>query len=354
MSGQKYLPLNKYDGTLTGLVRYPAGPDDVASPGGLATIQHHWTRGMFGRPEYTTDVYAGTGDRYIYGEYGNLYRPNSHADINSFYRGPKSQATENTTINGDPYYWKNSGGTLGGQPTQSNRVDSPYIPFDVIANVPRNNKKREHFTYMNLGDGIKNFDSRQPLPENFDSFEMIDDRYEGDIPYGENSNFPPVDQTPFIGNSGPERGLLPHSQPPQPKFEGYSIGTPTNQPKTCGTKKGAILTTEFVDTPKKQTKIPDKKSEKKVPATEGFTKVNINSESPKTKSNKATIILGIIGIFTVVAFELWSKAILKSMREFVPGFRDEWYIYGFYAIIFSVFILFMIRQSNVTFSSCTV
>ena len=101
----RYQNLNNFDGSITGITPMPAGPYDIVSPGGLAAIQHHWSGGMFGPQERTYDVYAGTGERYIYGEYGNLYRPNSHTDLYKYYRGPASNPTEHTTLLGDPYYW---------------------------------------------------------------------------------------------------------------------------------------------------------------------------------------------------------------------------------------------------------
>lgn len=109
----KYLTLNQYDGSLGGTHAHtgpheipPAGYYDVASPGGLASIQHHWTHGLFGKPEQVYDAYAGTGDRYIAGEYGNLYKPRSHASVYDLYRGPSSNATEYQTFSGEPYYWQ--------------------------------------------------------------------------------------------------------------------------------------------------------------------------------------------------------------------------------------------------------
>jgi hypothetical protein len=106
----RYLTLTNYDGSLGGLIADPAGPYDVASPGGLASMQHHWTHGLFGRPEQYSDAYFGTGDRYPAAEYGNLYVPNRHASIYELQYGPNSQATEYHTFSGEPYYWDKSQG----------------------------------------------------------------------------------------------------------------------------------------------------------------------------------------------------------------------------------------------------
>lgn len=122
---RRYLPLNDYDGSLIGLQSNPAGPYDVPSPGGLASIQHHWSHGLFGPPERVVDVYAGTGDRYVHGEYGNLYVPDSHANVYNNYRGPHSDRTEHSTIRDDPYYWneKKSSQTKGIENFESSTVE---------------------------------------------------------------------------------------------------------------------------------------------------------------------------------------------------------------------------------------
>lgn len=142
----RYLLFDNYDGTLGGKLPLPAGPDDVSSPGGLSDIQHHWTGGMFGMQERTYDVYAGTGDRYPAAEYGNLYRPNTHGDVHSYYRGPTTSMTENRTMVGDPYFWNNKsettppnkfpGITEGYQPTNNHRnyeKASGPIPQSALA-----------------------------------------------------------------------------------------------------------------------------------------------------------------------------------------------------------------------------
>lgn len=108
MSNHRYLNFDQYNGSLGGLQEFPAGAYDVASPGGMSSIYHHHTQGFYGRSERNYDVYAGTGERYISGEYGNLYEPNSHASINDYYGGPQTAQTDNQTLSGNPYYWNNS------------------------------------------------------------------------------------------------------------------------------------------------------------------------------------------------------------------------------------------------------
>lgn len=101
----RYLSLDRYDGSLTGLQQYPPGQYDVATPGGLSSMQHHWTRGFGGVGDRVSDVFAGTGDRYISGEYGSMYQPNSHSAAHDMYAGPTTAATQRTTLDGNPYYW---------------------------------------------------------------------------------------------------------------------------------------------------------------------------------------------------------------------------------------------------------
>lgn len=50
-------------------------PDNlvVASPGGVSTVHHHYTKGFNGRGNFSTDIYAGEGEQYIASVYGNLY-----------------------------------------------------------------------------------------------------------------------------------------------------------------------------------------------------------------------------------------------------------------------------------------
>lgn len=136
---RRYLPLNDYDGSLIGLQSNPAGPYDVPSPGGLASMQHHWSHGLFGPPERVVDVYAGTGDRYIHGEYGNMYVPNSHANVYNNYRGPHSDRTENSTIRDDPYYWNEKKSS----PTKAKGVENfESSTVELIEDVSQQSKQQ--------------------------------------------------------------------------------------------------------------------------------------------------------------------------------------------------------------------
>lgn len=52
-------------------------PDNMAvsSPGGIDSITGHWTHGMYGRANSSSDWFAGQGQAYISGNFGNMYQP---------------------------------------------------------------------------------------------------------------------------------------------------------------------------------------------------------------------------------------------------------------------------------------
>lgn len=69
----------------------------VSSPGGVADIYHHWTKGMYSHAVDGTDIYGHTAqNQYPYGAYGSLYRP-----------GHDPSVAYNANLPYDPQYWKN-------------------------------------------------------------------------------------------------------------------------------------------------------------------------------------------------------------------------------------------------------
>jgi hypothetical protein len=84
---RNYQELHRYKGSLYGRPEYNGieydfeVPDNLvtASPGGVSTTQHHWTKGLYGAPSSTHDIYGGDGYRYQYGEFGNLYQVGQNA-----------------------------------------------------------------------------------------------------------------------------------------------------------------------------------------------------------------------------------------------------------------------------------
>ncbi len=101
-SYQTFKNLDRYGGSLIsngspqyGGIEYDYEvPDNivVASPGGVSTTQHHWTKGMYGNGASTYDIYAGEGNRYPYGEFGNLYQVGQNAGTEmGLYPSPPDQ-----------------------------------------------------------------------------------------------------------------------------------------------------------------------------------------------------------------------------------------------------------------------
>lgn len=120
-----YQTFKGYEGSLAGQPRYePDGigydyevPDNlvVATPGGVSTVHHHWTGGFYGRGNSSADNYAGQGQRYNSGVYGNLYQTGqTAAEEMGYFPG-----------NEDYKYW------LNGPPQQYSQeqgVDSIWSP----------------------------------------------------------------------------------------------------------------------------------------------------------------------------------------------------------------------------------
>lgn len=77
-----YQNLSEYHGSLYGTPQYNgieydwSVPDNltIGSPGGVYSVPHHWTKGFYGRGDTSGDIYAGEQERYISGNYGNLYQ----------------------------------------------------------------------------------------------------------------------------------------------------------------------------------------------------------------------------------------------------------------------------------------
>ena len=90
-----YQNISDYRGSLYGEIRHEGieydwqVPDDLvmASPGGVAATEHHWTKGFNGRGNTSGDWYAGQGERYVAGVYGNLYETGQEAGQHMGYYG---------------------------------------------------------------------------------------------------------------------------------------------------------------------------------------------------------------------------------------------------------------------------
>ena len=85
--------LSSYSGSLYGRPNYEGieydweVPDNlvVASPGGVSSVHHHYTKGFNGRGNTSSDIYAGQGEIYNSGVYGNLYQTGQTATQNMGY-----------------------------------------------------------------------------------------------------------------------------------------------------------------------------------------------------------------------------------------------------------------------------
>lgn len=154
-----YQNLKTYNGSLYGEPPEYRGieydwevPDNmvVASPGGVSSVQHHWTKGFYGRGVMSSDWYAGQGDRYISAEYGNLYQ-SGHSS---------SQDQGYYTAAQDYQYWQNQPPpqySLGGQqlqPDLGNTNFSLKAP-DINTSIKKQAKAQYNdFKKFTDGDGI--------------------------------------------------------------------------------------------------------------------------------------------------------------------------------------------------------
>ena len=116
MNDGKFQSIGKYDGSLSGrqnqndnstLYGQPEYrgieydwevPNNlvVGSPGAVSTIHHHYTHGFYGRGNTSSDLYAGQGERYNSGIYGNLYQTGQESS-QQYYANPPP----------DYQYWQN-------------------------------------------------------------------------------------------------------------------------------------------------------------------------------------------------------------------------------------------------------
>lgn len=102
-----YQQMSNYKGSLYGTPEYNgieydwSVPDNlvVGSPGGTYSVDHHYTKGFYGRGETSGDIYAGEQQRYISGNYGNLYNTGQSAidDMGYYSQPPDYRFWDNMT-----------------------------------------------------------------------------------------------------------------------------------------------------------------------------------------------------------------------------------------------------------------
>lgn len=166
-----YQTLEKYKGDMYGDARYQGieydweVPDNlvVASPGGVDSIHHHWTKGFNGRGNASSDIYAGQGQRYNAGIYGNLYQTGQEAGQHMGYytNAPDYQFWQNEEPPQYAYSHGQANPLLEG--TGSLKKSSGCVACG--------DDNKEGFSYMDDGDKSIQLveESDQPSPFNFAS-----------------------------------------------------------------------------------------------------------------------------------------------------------------------------------------
>jgi hypothetical protein len=346
MSEKRYLTLNEYNGALTGLLSNPAGAMDSPSPGGLSSIDHHWTHGLFGYGDRVLDAYEGTGDRYIYGPYGNLYTPNAHASIYDDYRGPSTSQTQNVDLHGDPYFWTQGGpATNKGQelvhhaatkpniPNSPTHIGSnhsgfnmhvskgrPIVPREGVGFVPSN---IEHFEHGNAKSGI----SATGDVSTETSIEFIDDPV------------PIATTAPLQREFSQQKPQKPAARPlPKPHQNPKAP-----QPKTCNRPP-----------PQNSTYSSSSGIPPPTPDSQKTTEIKLESGDDgkhKDQKNKTTLILVLIGV--LVCIDLWGEFTHVFIAQYLnKGVSASWMKYATYAIIATITIIVVIQQTGVKVPVC--
>jgi len=326
---KRYQSFQEIDGSLMGRQANPPGPLDISSPGGLFVNAHGpYFGGMFGPPEQTTDVYSGTGERYISGEYGNLYKPHDHASITDYYNGPQSARTEFTTLGGRPYYWMN----------MDEEVTKKFVPITDRANtLPHGNGKIE----------------------NFEDLELIGGDSPAENPHFPSENIPIGEPNKYMTDPSQSLSLLMRPQirtsysyknimNPQ-QNNNYSQNIPSSRPITPAT----IRETRFDE---------ERKSKNIDVITNVDTKIS-HIEPPKEKHNKksntgssSTLIIFVVILIGCVAFELWTESAKGFLQQNLhKGSKISWTRFLLYAVIASgILFLFMylagLRPNNILLS----
>lgn len=204
---RQYISLQEYDGTLSGRQAFPVSPDDISSPGGLAVAAHRQDGDMFSKRERTYDVYSGTGDRYPYSEYGNIYIPHEHASSNNYIGGPQSAITEKTTLDGKPYFWENMGQSMlhGNNAIRGTQELVKFNPGSINKGASGRNI-----------EGYKNGTSNGAISDLDSSFELINDN----SPVTALTPPPQEKKSPFTNSPSPNGKCSP---PPTPLPEKFTV-----------------------------------------------------------------------------------------------------------------------------------
>lgn len=316
----RYLSLNYYNGSLGGLQEKPAGSNDVPSPGGMSSLEHHWSHGLFGPPVTVTDAYAGTGDRYISGSYGNMYIPNAHESLYDDYRGPLSDRTEYTNTRGDPYFWESGGPAMNkGQDLVHHRhngvVNPMTLPVVQGANMQtsfgRNVVPREGVQAKPSNIGLRT----NTVTGTIENFEYA--------PQSVETNLNEESSIEFI-NDPQVSAPKPVSKPPLKPVHKHHNHPPQN--KTCK-------------------KPPPKPSN---PDTQKTSDVVLDQ---KKQQNKTAVILLLLGV--LVCIDLWGEFTHVFIEQYLnKGKAVSWVRYAIYAMIATIGVIITVQQSGVKVPVC--
>jgi hypothetical protein len=326
----KYLTMDQFDGSLGGRMPLPAGPYDVSSPGGMSTIQHHWTRGMFGIPERTYDVYAGTGDRYISGVYGNLYQPNAHSYVNDFYYGPDTQKTEYSTLEGDPYFWNNGRGQQKKTSIIESNIKQKFIN-KLATNSSYYNQSQPISTQpilaMETRPGLPHNPPRQtPLDSNIENFipnENADTSGDFDLIGSPEGNIPQNNTSEESRNNGPLSLYDPQNTTSLPLPKGramQAIADHEGNGMSLSTHERNItphLRKYLAQQGVKKRSTPIGSPPKLIEKSEPIEVADLPEYVEPKKSNKFVYVIIIVAILIIstVAIELWANSAMKYLHN---------------------------------------
>lgn len=164
--GSKYQQISSYTGTLYGNPEH-AGleydwevPDTtiVGSPGGTSSVHHHPTKGFYGRGNTSRDIFAGQGQAYLSGAFGNLYETGHDA----------FQRMETHVDAPDYQYWQNQ------EPSQYSYTHQPgstWLPGK--SQIPPDYPEKEKFE-MGYDSSFELIDSDSKKSSDIESFEGTD------------------------------------------------------------------------------------------------------------------------------------------------------------------------------------
>jgi hypothetical protein len=180
-----YQNMNNYSGSLYGTPKYDGisydweVPDNlvIASPGGVSSVHHHWTRGFDGIGNTSSDIYAGQGQRYNAGTFGNLYQTGHKA----------GQAMGYYPAAPDHKFWDNQ------TPQQFSYTHSGEESYQPFENENLFNKKKSSLEQNIEGYNstpeydIGNYhpDNQKINSSNIKFFDEPDNNYIAETPFGD-------------------------------------------------------------------------------------------------------------------------------------------------------------------------